>query len=1301
MRSQADPTSRQVGSSSIGTQLLMLVLGISIPATALLAYTIAIYVKAGVSHERRGLERTARQVARFVARDISDARETMKHIAALPSVKRMDPDSCHGAFRVLPPLDPLTDQLALRGLDGHLVCSFLPHPAAVSPTLPWFALGLKRRAFTASAPWLGRNTKRWVSVLTFPVRDAAGQQVGMVILPLDLEELQRRNLSHVAPLYEASVLDSRGRFVLRSRGQARWVDTSSAAGSLSAMQQRVVPGPAKYTDGGGITLLRAAAAIPGTDWVAVATMQENSLVSAELARAKPVLALGISLLLAAMLLAYTLARWISRPIRRIGAAARAVSAGDLDVRIEPDGPSELRAVTVEFNRMLEAKVLVDRETHEHQQWASRLLENASDLALIVDRDHRIKYASPSIREMTGHEARAVLGLSYLEFLHPDDASACIADLNAAAASRRPTELREMRFRRQDGRWATVQTVAKNILEDPTLAGIVLSVRDVTERKHSLVALARQKDFYQILSETNQAIVRVKSRDELFSEICRIAVTHAHIRFATVALLEGDGPQVRLVAKYGHHADLLDRVITSAPPQEEGENDPVSTAIRTNRRVVANDYERDVEGNWREEARRAGLRAGAAFPIRVGGSVTGAIYLCSAEPSFFTDDIVAPLETMAADVSFALDNFAREAERARVRQELQFRTTVLETQQGASLDAILLVDADGKILSYNQQFVELFQVPAEIARDGDGLMLEWMTARASDRDQFLARVQYLNTHREDKAREEFELKDGRVVDRYSSPVVDRDGHYYGRVWYFRDVTPQRDAEKRLDRLNVLYATLSASNSAVIRARSQAELSASICRVIDHYGRGIAAWIGFFDSPTHRIVPGAWTASMSDVLPRALVRPGPSSSSENNPINIAARTGSPYFCDDVFGDSAFQPWYELCTEYGVVSAAIIPLRVASSSVGAISLYAAQKEFFTADMKALLKELGDDMSYALESLDRERRRQEAENALVESEAKYRGLVEQDLTGIYIIQDGRLVYTNPYLARLFGYGVAEILGMEIRLLVHPADRALVEEKLRQRLDGEIGALKYSFHALRKDGSSFTVGVHGSPSVFSGHPAIIGLMQDITEKKKAEEIEKTHLRDLERAMLGTIDAVSAMVEIRDPYTAGHEIRVGKLASAIGRELGLPERTVEGLRIAGALHDIGKIGCPAEILSKPSRLSQTEYALVKQHSQLGYDILKSVNFPWPIADITLQHHERMDGSGYPRGLHGDQIMLEARILAVADTVEAIASHRPYRPARGIDAALREVETQSGKRYDPQVVSACLRLFKERRFAFTP
>jgi putative nucleotidyltransferase with HDIG domain len=218
-----------------------------------------------------------------------------------------------------------------------------------------------------------------------------------------------------------------------------------------------------------------------------------------------------------------------------------------------------------------------------------------------------------------------------------------------------------------------------------------------------------------------------------------------------------------------------------------------------------------------------------------------------------------------------------------------------------------------------------------------------------------------------------------------------------------------------------------------------------------------------------------------------------------------------------------------------------------------------------------------------------------------------------------------------------------------------------------------------------------------SGHVLVF---RDISARKSAEKELKESWEKLHEALEGTIQAMALTIEIRDPYTAGHQRRVSKLSCAIAQDLGMSEFEVEGLRVAGDIHDIGKIYVPAEILSKPGQITAIEYGIIKTHPQVGYDILKTIKFPWPVAQIVLQHHERLDGSGYPLGLVSDQILKEAKILTVSDIVEAMSSHRPYRPAQGIDKALAEVVQNKGLFYDTDAVDACVKLFQENRFHFT-
>jgi putative nucleotidyltransferase with HDIG domain len=235
----------------------------------------------------------------------------------------------------------------------------------------------------------------------------------------------------------------------------------------------------------------------------------------------------------------------------------------------------------------------------------------------------------------------------------------------------------------------------------------------------------------------------------------------------------------------------------------------------------------------------------------------------------------------------------------------------------------------------------------------------------------------------------------------------------------------------------------------------------------------------------------------------------------------------------------------------------------------------------------------------------------------------------------------------------------------------------------------------LRKDGSQFPSHIETAPIELPDGLATVGYFTDITERKMAEEKLKESFSKLAKTFEQTIESLSSITEMRDPYTAGHQVRVAKLACEIASELGMSEEQVVAIRTAALIHDIGKIIIPPEILNKPGRLTALERSFIETHAQASYEILKTIEFALPIAEIVLQHHEKLDGSGYPQGLSGDDIRKEARVLTVADIVEAMASHRPYRPALPLQSALDEISLHRGVLYDDEVVDACLRLFLEK------
>lgn len=330
----------------------------------------------------------------------------------------------------------------------------------------------------------------------------------------------------------------------------------------------------------------------------------------------------------------------------------------------------------------------------------------------------------------------------------------------------------------------------------------------------------------------------------------------------------------------------------------------------------------------------------------------------------------------------------------------------------------------------------------------------------------------------------------------------------------------------------------------------------------------------------------------------------------------------------------------------------------------------------------------------------RKSIQEDLRESEERYRRLLDHNPAAIVVHVGGEIVYVNKASLDLVAASSPEdALGKQIFDFVHPDYKDIVLERIKQcQTDGKF-AKPIEEKFLRLDGKSVDVEVTAIPITYQGKPASQVVFWDITSRKQVEDSIQSNLNELHKTLKGTVDALSSAVESRDPYTAGHQKEVAKLACAVADEMGLPEELIEGLRVASLLHDIGKIKIPAEILSKPTLLTDIEYELIKTHPQAGHEILKTISFPWPVGKIVLQHQERIDGSGYPNSLKGDEICMEARILGVVDVVEAMCSHRPYRGSRGIEEAIKEIKKNRGKLYDVNVVDACLKLFREEKYSF--
>ncbi len=320
----------------------------------------------------------------------------------------------------------------------------------------------------------------------------------------------------------------------------------------------------------------------------------------------------------------------------------------------------------------------------------------------------------------------------------------------------------------------------------------------------------------------------------------------------------------------------------------------------------------------------------------------------------------------------------------------------------------------------------------------------------------------------------------------------------------------------------------------------------------------------------------------------------------------------------------------------------------------------------------------------------RRRAEETIRESEALFRTSFESSIAGISLVaEDGKFMRVNNQLSKILGYSHEELAQKRYNDITYPEDKDIGVAILEQMISGKRENATFEKRYIRKDGEVIWVflSVSAIRDKQNKFQYFVTYTQDITERKAAEG-------KLRNTVVGTVNTIALIVEARDPYTSGHQKRVADISVAIAQDLGLPDDAIQGIFFASLIHDLGKIQVPSEILSKPGLLTDLEFEMIKTHPKVGYELLKSIDFPWPIAEIVYQHHERLDGSGYPRKLKGEDVLVEAKIIGVADVVEAISSHRPYRPALGMDKALEEIKSKKGVLYDAKVVDSCVKVMKQ-------
>jgi PAS domain S-box-containing protein len=513
----------------------------------------------------------------------------------------------------------------------------------------------------------------------------------------------------------------------------------------------------------------------------------------------------------------------------------------------------------------------------------------------------------------------------------------------------------------------------------------------------------------------------------------------------------------------------------------------------------------------------------------------------------------------------------------------------------------------------------------------------------------------------------------------------------------DLRPGKESLLRVTRaFNALYEC----NHALVSPSDEADLLNRVCRVIVDVAGYRLAWIGLAVDDDKRTVRPVAQAGYEAGYLDSIEISWADDERGHGPTGTAIRTGQVRVLKNIPHDPGYALWREQAMRRGFASSIALPLKEGERVLGAINVYASEVDAFNGPEVKLLSELADNLAFGLSSLRQKTRLLHVENRLRESEEKYGLLAENSKDGIYVMDGVGLHYVNRAFEDITGCRADEVCGKAFDPLdlLLPEDRSLVLEK-RRRDPHNLDLLPLTRFRIRSKTGELRH-IENTTIVLPGLPSrILGILRDVSDQTQAEDNVRRMVVMMRHAMDATIQAIGRTVEIRDPYTAGHQRRVAGLARAIAMELDLSRDQIDGLQMASLIHDLGKISVPAEILSKPGRLTELEFNIIKNHPQFGYDILNSIEFPWPVARVVLQHHERINGSGYPAGLNDGGILMESRILGLADVMEAMLSHRPYRPARGLDEALNEISANRGILYDSPAVDACRVLFMEKGFQF--
>ncbi len=911
-------------------------------------------------------------------------------------------------------------------------------------------------------------------------------------------------------------------------------------------------------------------------------------------------------------------------------------------------------------------ITAQRRVERKQLVLSQALRQSSAAIMVLNHEHKVEFINPAFETLFGYQLEELAGSSPAEMWHDAGAETlalCMVNVHTAQPW-----IGDVTLMAQDGSHRPVHISGAPISgESKLLAGYVISMVDMREMqaasqrlrtlREAIEDLSMELDLDQMGSKAAEASLRLTASDAVAiiirNELDGVLSFRWQHGVEDTALLE------RAALEMTRDGCVCDEVLQTARPM-------VITDYPDHPRAVSSFIE-------------AGVHGMLLVPLQYGSTVLGVMVAAFRQPR--EGDLAshaATLELLSAigrqlGVALAREQLKDQLEQARAHERLAVETIpdLLYRSTMPDYATTYVSPAVQNLTGYTEQ--DIMENPGLWlehihADDLPAVKMEIETALAQQADGYT--LSYRFCDRDDSWRW---FEDRGQFERNA------DGIAVASFGIVTDITEKRTTAQALERANRALRVLSAANEAVVHAADSTRLLQAVCRIIVKAGGYRSAFVGVPEkNAAQHIQALAYDGCYENLLEVAPMSWGEGPQSDC-PAGRALRTGGMDMVQDIANNPACALWREACETRGYGSSVAFPLLETGKVNAVLVIYASEANAFDDEETRLLQEMSTNLAYGLASLKVRKAQHRSSRALAASEKRLRSLIESEQDGVLVVDSkDRILFANPAAAGMMGLPSGGLVGN------HPPF-ALPEEQGETELEDATG-------------TSVPVELRVSSSEWEGRPARLVTLHDIGEHRRMELAQREHTQELEGTLVQTIQTVARAVEKRDPYTAGHQQRVAELAVAIARKMGLDEDHITGIRLGGIIHDIGKIYIPAEILNRPGRLSAVEFEMIKSHTVVGHDIVKDVSFPWPVKEMVIQHHERLDGSGYPQGLKNGEIALEARILAVADVVEAITSHRPYRPGLGVDVALDEINTNRDIWYDSDAVDACLSVFHEDHFS---